>query len=262
MEKTKNKLMKNVRYKDLLIQLVERDIKLKYRRSFLGYVWSILNPLLIMIVMIAVFSRMFHNNIENYPVYLLTGQIMFNFMRNATNQALTSIVGNGALIKKTYVPKYIFTISKVTSGLVDFLFSLGALLVVMVITKTKFTLFILLFPFISLQLYFFCIGLGLFLAQANVFFRDIQYIYSVIITAWTYLTPMFYPIEKLSVIMQHGIECFNPMYSYISQFRSIILYGQMPQWDVVVRGCSASIIVMIIGIWSFKKTQDEFILYI
>ena len=104
-----------MKYKDLLIQLVSRDIKLKYRRSFLGYLWSVLNPLFVMIIMTIVFSTMFSRNIENFPVYLFTGKMLFDFMSTSTNQAMTSVTGNAALLKKTYVPKYIFTLSKVTS---------------------------------------------------------------------------------------------------------------------------------------------------
>ena len=117
-------------YKDLLKQLVFKDLKLKYRRSFLGYIWSVLNPLLVMIVMAVVFSTMFSRNIENFPVYLFCGQILFNFMNQSTHQALGSINGNAALLKKTYVPKYIFTFSKITSGLIDLVFSMGALVIV------------------------------------------------------------------------------------------------------------------------------------
>ena len=185
------------KYKDLLKQLVIRDIKLKYRRSFLGYMWSVLNPLLIMIVMTIVFSAMFSRNIDNFPVYLFCGQLLFNYMNNATHQAIFSINGNASLLKKTYVPKYIFTMSKITSGLVDLLFSLGALVIVMLATQARVTWHAILFPLVLVQLYLFCLGLGLFLAQANVFFRDIQYIYNAFTTAWMYLTPIFYPLESL-----------------------------------------------------------------
>ena len=180
-------------YKDLVRELVSRDLKLKYRRSFLGYVWSVLNPLLIMLVLTVVFSTMFNKNIDNYPVYLLTGRILYDFLKISTNSAMKSITGNAALLKKTYVPKYIFTLSKVTSDLVNFLFSLAAIFLVMLVTRVQVSWYLLLIPFVALQLYLFSLGMGLFLAQASVFFRDIQYIYGVVLTAWTYLTPIFYP---------------------------------------------------------------------
>lgn len=249
-------------YKDLLKQLVMRDIKLKYRRSILGYLWSILNPLMIMIVMTVVFSTMFQRNIENFPVYLFTGQIMFNFMNQSTHQALSSIDGNASLLKKAYVPKYIFTFSKITSGLVDFFFSIGALIIVMLVTGTRFSWCNLLTPLVAIQLYVFCLGLGLFLAQANVFFRDIQYIYGAVTTAWMYMTPIFYPIESLSSEMQWIIKHLNPMYFYITQFRDVMYYGRLPEIGMVIAGCVTALLMLGIGVRFFLKNQDRFILYI
>lgn len=250
------------KYKDLMAQLVSRDIKLKYRRSFLGYLWSILNPLLVMVVMAIVFSTMFRRNIENFPVYLFTGQVIFNFMNTSTHQAIFSITGNSALLKKTYVPKYIFTVSKITSSLVDFIFSLGALLIVMIATKAKFTPYILLIPFVALQLYAFCVGLGMFLAQANVFFRDIQYIYNAVTTAWMYLTPIFYPIDLLPNDVMWIVKHLNPMYFYVGQFRDLVYYGRMPGPVIILAGCTTAVVAVIIGVKSFLKTQNNFILYI
>lgn len=250
------------KYKDLLKQLVNRDIKLKYRRSFLGYIWSVLNPLLIMVVMTIVFSTMFSRNIDNFPVYLFCGQLLFNFMNTSTHQAIFSITGNGALLKKTYVPKYIFTVSKITSGMIDFVFSLGALVIVMLVTRARFTIYIALFPLVILQLYIFCIGLGMFLAQANVFFRDIQYIYNAVTTAWMYLTPIFYPIEALPNEVAWLVKHCNPMYFYVGQFRDLIYYGRFPGPTITLAGWITAICMLIIGIWSFSKTEDNFILYI
>ena len=249
-------------YKDLLKLLVSRNIKLKYRRSVLGYLWSVLNPLLIMIVMTAVFSTMFKRNIENFPVYLFCGQLLFNFMNTSTHQAIFSITGNAALLKKTYVPKYIFPVSKITSGMVDLVFSLGALVIVMLATGASFSWYNLLFPFVILQLYVFCIGLGLFLAQANVFFRDTQFIYNAVTTAWTYLTPIFYPIESLPEWLVWGVKHFNPMYFYVGQFRDLVYYGRLPGPMIVLAGCATALVMLVIGIWSFNRSQDRFILYI
>lgn len=165
MSVTRDRINTFFRYKDLLRELVVRDVKLKYRRSFLGYVWSILNPLLIMLVMTLVFSQMFQRGIENFPVYLLTGQALFDFMNNATHMSMYSVLDNGALIKKIYVPKYIFTLSKVTSSLIDLIFSMGALILVMLITRAPFSPYILLFPLVVIPLYIFVCGLGFFLSD-------------------------------------------------------------------------------------------------
>ncbi len=249
-------------YKDLLYQLVTRDIKLKYRRSFLGYIWSILNPLLIMLVMTLVFSYIFRFDIPNFPAYLLTGQVLFAFMTEATTSAIGSITGNGSLIKKTYVPKYIFTLSKVTSSLVNLLFSMAALAIVMLITGVKLTWYFLLAPLVILELYIFCIGLGMFLAQAAVFFRDIQYIYGVVTTAWSYLTPIFYPITVLPENIRYTVLHLNPMYYYIAQFRDTVLYGQMPGPYLMIGGAVIPLLMLGIGAYSFMRSQDKFILYI
>lgn len=249
-------------YKDLLGQLVQRDIKLKYRRSVLGYLWSVLNPLMTMIVLAIVFSTMFKRNISNYPVFLLTGQTAFNFMVQSTNLALGSITGNAALLKKTYVPKYIFTLSKITSGLVDFGFNLIALAIVMFVTGAPFTIYLLWLPLISLQLYIFIVGLGLFLAATNVFFRDIQYIYHVLTTAWMYLTPLFYPFESLTKELQFFVMHFNPMYLYVNAFRQVCLYGVQIDFVFFVRGWIEAFIMLLIGGWLFIKKQNKFILYV
>lgn len=257
--KIKNNLFQ---YKDLLLELVTRDLKLKYRRSVLGYLWSVLNPLLIMVILYIVFSNIFRFDIENYPVYLISGQMVFNYMSASTTQAIYSITDNGSLLKKTYVPKSIFTISKITSGLIDFVFSLGAMIIVMIVTKAHFHIHMFLIPFVAFELYVFCLGVGLFLASFNVFFRDVQYIYSVFITGLMYCTPIFYPFEQLPQKLQLIIKIFNPMYSYVTQFRDLILNGQLPGYRLLGAGCGYAIIAIFVGILFFRKKQNEFILYI
>lgn len=249
-------------YKDLLKLLVARDIKLKYRRSVLGYLWSVLDPLLTMIVMTIVFSTMFNRNIDNFPVYLFCGQLLFNFMRNSTTQAMYSISNNGALIRKAYVPKYIFTFSKTISGMVDLLFNLVALVIVMLVTGAHFSWSNLLFPFVLLQLFVFCLGVGLFLAQANVFFKDVQHIYNAVMMAWMYLTPIFYPVEALPELVRWCITRLNPMYYYVKQFRDIFYVGTLPQAEYVIAGSVAALVMLVFGTGIFLKKQDKFILYI
>ena len=250
------------RYKDLLKHLISRDVKLKYRRSILGYLWSVLDPLFIMIIMSIVFSKMFDRNIENYPVYLFAGNLIFSFMRTSSTKALDSINNNATLIKKAYIPKYIFTLSKVCSCLIDLLFTMAALFIVMLVTGADFSWYNLLFPFVLIQLFVFCLGLGLFLAQANVFFKDVQYIYNAVITAWMYVSAIFYPIEAIPDKLRYLIEHFNPIYYYIKQFRDVLYEGAMPDTFYIAAGCIAAVVMLIIGTWSFIKSQDKFILYI
>lgn len=249
-------------YRELTEQLIIRDIKLKYRRSYLGYLWSVLNPLMLMIVLMIVFSNIFRFDIPNYPLYLISGQVIFNFMVEATNSAVWSITGNSTLLKKTYVPKYIFTLSKVGSSLVNLLFSLGALCIVMLVTQASFTWSLLFFPVILLQLFIFCLGISLFLAAATVFFRDIQYLWGVCVSMWMYLTPIFYPASIIPEEYQGLYKGLNPMYWYLEQFRDIVLYAQIPAFNSILIGSSVALLMLVVGSWYFNKKQDEFILYI
>ena len=255
-------LKKLFEFNELLKQLVVRDIKLKYRRSYLGYLWSILNQLLLMMVLILVFSSIFRYDIPNFPLYLISGQILFNFMVEATNMSVWSIRGNASLIKKTYVPKYIFTLSKVGSSLVNLFFSFGALILVMLFTGAEYSFNLLFFPIVILQLFIFTLGISLFLAASTVFFRDIQYLWGVFISMWMYLTPLFYPIKIIPEKYQMIYKMINPMYWYIEQFRDIILYAKFPQIDSIQYGFLFSIISLIVGAFYFKQKQDDFILYI
>ena len=187
-----------IKYIELLKQLVLKDIKLKYRRSYLGYIWSILNPLLMMIVLTVVFSNLFKFDIPNFSAYLLTGQLIFGFVSEATSSSVTAIVHNASLIKKTYVPKYIFVLSKITSSLVNMLFAMIALILVMIFTQVEITLNVLWVPIIFLELYIFSLGLGFILSASTVFFRDIQYLWGVFTSIWMYLTPIIYPVSIIS----------------------------------------------------------------
>lgn len=250
------------KYRHLFEELVQKDIKLKYRRSFLGYLWSILNPLMIMVIMVIVFSNMFRFDIQNYPVYLIIGQTIFNFVSESSNQAMWSITGNASLLKKVYVPKYIFALSKVTSACVNTIFSLGAMLIVFIACRVHFNIYMLFIPVIIFETYLFCVGLGMFLSAATVFFRDIQYIYAAFLTAWMYLTPVFYPIGQLPLPLQWAIKHFNPLYSFIRQFRMIVLDVVPPDPRLVFYGFVVSFLMIGLGTFVFLKTQDKFILYI
>jgi len=205
---------------------------------------------------------MFKRAIKYYPAFLISGNILFAFMRESSTHSMTSITGNAALLKKTYVPKYIFTLSKVTSDFINMFFSFGALLMVLIFTKVPFTWHIVLFVIPVLELYIFCIGLGMFLSQAAVFFRDIQYIWGVVTTAWMYLTPLFYDVEFLPKDMRWAVEHLNPMYYYITQFRDSVVYGKMPPDNLILYGLFISVIMLLVGTITFLRSKDRFILHI
>ena len=263
--KTKVRIETFIQYTELMKQLIVKDLKLRYRRSVLGYLWSILNPLLIMMVMVFVFSSIFDrgDSIPYYAVYLLSGRTIFEFVVGSSSDAMRAIVGNSALLKKIYVPKYVFPLAKVTSGIVNMVFSLSALIVVMLVTGAPFSWHFFLFPIVVLQVYIFTCGLGFFLAQANVFFRDVLYIYKAFTTAWTYATPLFYSVEQMKdSTVRFVIEKLNPLYCYVYQFRCVIYQGKIPELSMVGIGFLMAFVVFAIGLICFKKSQDKFILYI
>lgn len=249
------------KYRGLLWELVLRDIKVKYKRSVLGLLWSLLNPLLMMVVTYIVFSNLFKFDIENFPIYLLTGQIFFNFFSESTSMAMGSIMANGSLIRKVYIPKYIFPMSKVISSFVNLLFALLAIVIMIFITNVKISWTIILFPLSLIYLLSFAMGIGLILSAYAVFFRDLIHLYGIFLTVWTYLTPIFYPISIIPEKYRFLIE-INPMYYYIQFFRQIILYSQVPSLNLNLICLSISIITLVIGLYAFYKNQNKFILYI
>lgn len=249
------------KYRHLLVELVRKDLKVKYKRSYLGILWTLLNPLLMMIVLTMVFSTIFKRDIPNFPVYLLTGKIMFDFFAQATNGAMGSVIGGSSLIKKVYIPKYIFPLSKVLFAFVNLGFSLIALILVMIVTKTHFDLILIILPLPLIYILIFSIGIGLILATYTVFFRDIMHLYGVILTAWMYFTPLFYPPEIIpSKIM--WILKLNPLYHMIQMLRNIVLYNQIPTMGDHIVCFSFGIIALLTGLIVFYKKQDEFILNI
>jgi len=262
MQRTISRLRTFLRYRELFFQLVSRDIKLKYRRSFLGYIWSMLNPLLTMLVMVIVFSNLFAQGVQHFPIYLLIGQMLFSFMTGATTQSLTSVLGNSGLLRKIYVPKYIFTLSVVTSELVTFFFSLGAFVVLIIATGVPISWRYAYVIIPIIQLYIFSIGLGLFLAQAAVFFRDVIYIWSILVTAWMYLSAIFYPVSILPDWLYLIITRYNPMYFYITMFRNFTIgTANMGSLDLAIRGSVAAAVALLIGLASFSYSKNKFILY-
>ena len=249
-------------YIPLLSELVTRDIKTKYIRSVLGVLWTLLNPLLMMIVLSIVFSQLFGRfAIENYPIYLLSGQVIFNFFSESTSMSMTSVINNAPLLKKVYIPKYVFVLSRVISSSINLAASFAALIVVMLAMRTElyYTVILSLLPVLSLIVL--SIGVGLILAALAVKFRDIVHLYSVFITAFMYLTPVIYPISSLPHWVA-GIVKANPITSILTMFRGFMLYGTMPDAFTVCMTVFPSIAFLLLGIRVFYKNQDDFILYI
>ena len=250
----------------VLRELVSKDFKLKYRRSVLGVAWSVLNPLLMMIVLSIVFSYLFSRNIENYPLYLILGNVTFTLMRDSTNQAMSSIIHAASLLKKVRVDRIIFPVQKVLFNLVNYGFSLIAVVIVMVYFRVVPTLHLLWLPVLVVFLCLFSIGLSLILASLAVFFRDIIHLWGVVLTAWTYLTPLFWDYQMLveggapEVIL--AFVQLNPMYSYVTFMRDISLWQQDPSLFTLGSCIVWALLFLAIGVAVFRRTEHKFILYI
>lgn len=258
--------------KDIFIlkQLVSKDFKIKYRRSFLGVAWSVLNPLLMMIVMAIVFTTIFAQGRngsvtpEMYPLYLIVGNVTFAVMSDSTSQALSSIIQASSLLKKVKVHRFVFPVQKVLFSLVNFAFSLIAVAIVMLWFHVVPTWHLLLLPVCLILLMFFCMGLGLLLSAATVFFRDVMHLWSVVLTAWTYFTPIFWTTDFI-LKMPHILRVLmyaNPMYNYLQFMRDIFLFQTCPT-PLEFGLCVAwAVIAMAIGYTVFHKNEHKFILYI
>lgn len=249
------------RYRFLIKQLVDRDFKAKYKRSVLGVFWSFLNPLLNMAVQYVVFSNLFKFDIPNFPVYLLCGNVVFNYFSESSSMALTSIVGNASLITKVYMPKYIYPLTRILSSLINLLISMIPLIVVALFSGLLPTPAYILMLYALVCLALFCLGMGLFLSAAMVFFRDVQFLWSVLITIWTYLTPIFYPMSILPDGIRTVVEC-NPLYYYVTFVRTCVIDGMSPDPIMYVQCMLYAIGALVIGALVFKKNQNKFVLYL
>ena len=249
------------KYSFLLRQLVTREIKLRYQRSVLGILWSVLSPLLMMLILNIVFSHLFRFTIPNFLVYYLTGSLFFTFMSEATGNALHSIIGNAGLIKKVYIPKYIFPMAKTTSAAVNFLFSLIALTLVVIFTGVRFSLALLgAIPLFGV-LYLFILGLSLIFATYSVFFRDLIHLHGIMMMMLMYMTPIFYPADILAGSSYSWILKINPIYPYIKVFRGMVLDGVFPELNLILQCLGLAAVSLVLGLVVFKKNQSKFILY-
>ena len=248
-----------VKFQPLLSELVARDIKIKYRRSVLGVLWTLLNPLCMMIILSIVFSSLFKFDVENFPLYVLSGQVIFNFFNDSTTSSMSAIISSASLIKKVYVPKYLFVLSRVMSSFINLMASFTALLLVMVATRAElhWTVFLSVIPLAMVVLFSF--GVGMFLAAITVRFRDVIHLYSVFTTGLLYLTPVIYPMAALPDVVK-TIVMINPLTNYLLMFRDVMFNNTLPSVFSVLLGIAEAALALALGLYVFYKNQDEFIL--
>ena len=249
------------KYRFLIRQLVGRDFKTKYKRSILGIFWSFLNPLLMMLVQYFVFSTIFKSDVPNFAAYLIIGTVMFNFFSESCGMALTSILGNGNLITKVYMPKYIYPLTRVMSSVVNLVISLIPMVFVCVITGVEFQKSAVLALYFLACLIIFCLGLGLLLSTSMVFFRDTQFLWNVLSMMWMYATPIFYPETILPEEFKFVLQ-INPLYHFLKNARLCILNGISPEPAVYVNCLFIALGALALGAFVFQKKQDRFVLYL
>lgn len=243
-------------YTFVIKELTAREIKRKYARSSLGIIWSVLNPLLMMIVMSLIFSTMFRRSIENFPIYYLTGSIFWNLYSGATNSAMTALVDNKMLLIKAKLPKHTFILSRIYTSLINFGYTCIAYVLMLIVFKIKPTWAMLLFPVDVIFALIFSMGVGYMLAVLYVFFADVKYLYSVVMRILMYLSAIFYPITRLPEAMQDFIS-YNPVYLIIAFARICVMEGRVPEGSIWIRLICWCVVSLIVGMAVFKTKENK-----
>lgn len=256
---------KNFRkYRYLLFELVKKDIKLKYRSSYLGLMWTFLEPILTTLVLNYIMGPMLGRGNKLFVIYILTGRLIYSFFSGATKTAMRSIRRYSGMIKKVYVPKYIYPLSTILSNFVTFSLSLVVLVAACIIKKVPFNAQMLLIFIPLLILFVFALGVGMFLATFSVYFRDLEYLWDVMLMLIMYCSAIFYYVDSLGETTKRLLE-YNPLYNIIANCRLIIFYGQtgipMNMQYLAYSGI-VSIVALVTGLFVFSRSQDKFILHI
>lgn len=249
------------RYREYLKQSVARDLRRRYKRSVLGYVWSMLNPLLMMTVLAVVFSNIMQRTAEDYAVFLFCGMLPFSYFASTSMGCLGTIRANAKIIDQVSVPKYIFPLSLGMSGLVDFALSFVPLLGVMLVTGRHIDVTVLAIPLVILPLFFVTMGVALIVAVSNVFFEDTQHLVEVVFKALYFLCPILYSRDLLPAWLQEWVV-LNPLFCLIEFMRDLVYYAKLPDMNVYLINLGGSFLVLLIGLWVFKQADKKFVYFL
>lgn len=254
-------LQKLKEHQFLFEELVARDFKTKYKRTVLGMLWSVLNPLLTLLVMRIVFTQFFGNAMDHYTIYLFCGNLVYSYFSEATSQGMTSLSANSAIFTKVNVPKYMFLLSKNVQTIINFGITLCVFFIFCLIDQITFTwkFFALLVPIVCLML--FNIGVGLILSALFVFFKDIQYLWSVFTMLLMYMSAIFYTTTSYSPLIQNLFLC-NPVYVYITYFRQVVIDGMIPSVGLHALAIGYAVAAFVIGALIYKKKNHDFLYYV
>ena len=256
-----SKINEIFRYKDLMINLVHRNLTTRYKRSVIGFMWTMLNPIIMTAVYTVVFATIFRFPTQDFIIYFLSAYLVWNFFSLSTGEASKCILTAGPLINKTYIPKIVLVLSVVISGIINFGFALIPLIfVVLMFGKgLSVSMFFLIVPFIFVAM--FTVGISLILSSATVFFPDIGELYRVLLTPWLFLTPIVYPVDIIPKEYLFIVKT-NPMYYLIECFRMPIYQGQLPDLSMIAISGLISMVTLVIGFLVFTRTEDDFVYYV
>ncbi len=247
-----------INYRDLVLQLVRRDVLTRYKRSVLGIAWTLLNPLGMMLVLTLAFSQILRfNTVYGYAAFVLSGLIAWNFFGQSTTAAMVNLVWGGGLLSRIYIPRASFALAAIGTAMVNILLALIPLLVVNLITGVPITPAFLFVPVPLLLLACFSLGLGLLLSTSAVYFPDVAEMYQIVLSAWFYLTPIIYPIEALPEPLQFWVR-FNPMYQLLELFRLAVYYGRFPTWEQLWPSLLIASVTLVLGWVIFSRKSNEF----
>jgi ABC-2 type transport system permease protein len=249
------------RYRELIWTLALTELKLRYKRSVLGFLWALLNPALMMGVLTLVFSTILRFGIPHYSIFLLSVLLPWTFFSQSLSYAVDSIVGNGELIKKVSIPKLVFPVAAVVSNIINLLLSFIPMALVVLAMGHPFYITWLYLPVPMLALILFTLGVTFFFAAANVYYRDISHILQVVLSAWFYFTPIIYALDIVPADRRWLFK-LNPIIYVINGFRLAIYYGMLPQWRSTAASFVCAFIALILGLAVFRKYQDEFVFYV
>lgn len=254
-------VQKILQYQFLFEELVKRDFIKKYKRTYLGMLWSVLSPLLTLLVMRLVFTQFFGRNMEHYTTYLFCGNLIFTFFNQSTGTGMTSLVSNARIFTKVNIPKYFFLFSQNVSCLINFGLTLSVFFIFVAIDGVTFTWKFILLIYPILCLVIFNIGVGLVLSALFVFFKDIQYLWSVFTMLLMYMSAIFYTIDGYSQTARY-LFLLNPVYVYIRYFRKIVLDATIPTVWFHMLAATYAIGAFVIGYLMYKKNNTKFLYYV
>ena len=250
-----------LRYRQLIWALALKELKIRYKRSVLGFLWALLNPMLLMLVLAVVFSTIMTQNITHYAIFLLCVLLPWTFFSQSLSYAAESIVGNGDLIKKVRVSKIVFPVAAVVSNMINFALSLIPLVLIMIAMRHPFHLTLLYLPVPLLALTIFTLGATFFFAAANVYYRDVAHILQVLLNILFYVTPIIYSIDMFPAQYRWLLK-LNPIQYILNGFRLSIYYGMLPTVSSITASFVVALAMLGIGFYVFRKHQDDFVFYV